>query len=105
MKDLKVLCKNWGDIDCHPNVSKWRYAKPLKEGEAIPIMPVGEEQKRLDAICEKCESRFFIMDEERCPVCDSIDVERTGGSHNMPGMATAYGFKCNDCEEKFWIYE
>jgi len=105
MPSLMDVCRNWGDEGCHPDIIKWRYCQEVKEGEEIPIRPVGKELKKLDEICKKCKSRFFITDEGKCPLCDSLDVERTGGSHSAKGWATAYGFKCNECEAKFWIYE
>lgn len=105
MESLKSICRNWGNKECHPDVSKWSSDIEIKEGEEPIIFPVGEELKKLDEICKKCKSRFFITDEGKCPLCDSLDVERTGGSHSAKGWATAYGFKCNECGEKFWIYK
>lgn len=105
MEGLMHVCNNWGTADCYPEVSDLKYAKKINDGEGIPIWPVGKKLRRLDEICKECESRFFVCDEEKCPICDSTNVERTGGFHDSPGMATAYGFRCNNCEEKFWIYE
>jgi transcriptional regulator NrdR family protein len=105
MEGLMHLCTEWGTPGCHPEVSKLSIASEVKEGEDTPIWPVGEELRRLDNICKKCKERFFIADEEQCPYCDSRDVERTGGSHNIPGEAVAYGFRCNECNENFWINE
>jgi len=105
MEGLIHFCRNWGEADCHPDVGKWKNPRELKSGEEIPTLPVGEELKKFDDICRKCKSRHFVNDEEKCPVCDSMDVERTGGSHDAPGWAKAYGYRCNNCGEKFWIYE
>lgn len=99
------VCESWGTGGCHPDISELKYPKEHKEGEEIPIWPVGEELKKFDEICKKCKSSYFIVEEGKCPVCDSIDVEKTGGSHDMPGMATAHGFKCSNCGTKFWIFE
>lgn len=105
MEGLMHFCRNWGDHRCHSDVDKWSRAREIKPGEEIPIWPVGPELKILDEICKKCKSHLFIMDEEKCPFCDSVDVESTGGSHDAPGWARAYGFRCNNCKEKFWISE
>ena len=35
MESLMDLCRSWGNADCHPDVSEFRYAKERKEGEEI----------------------------------------------------------------------
>jgi len=47
MPSLMDVCRNWGDEGCHPDIIKWRYCQEVKEGEEIPIRPVGKELKKL----------------------------------------------------------
>lgn len=102
MEDLKHFCQNWGDQVCHPDVSKWRYANKLEEAEAIPVRPA---PPVLDAICKKCESTYFVVDQMICPKCDSIKIEKSGGAHRIQGMAWLYGFSCQNCHAYFWMPE
>ncbi len=44
-------------------------------------------------------------DEERCPKCNSTEVGRTGGSHEMMAMDRNIGFECLKCGHKFHIFE
>ena len=105
MEGLMHICRSWGTEGCHPDVSDHRYPKEVKDGETIHIWPVGEELKRLDDICKKCDSRVLLVEEEKCPYCDSTDVESTGVSGEAQGWATDYTFRCINCDEIFWISE
>ena len=104
MEDLMKICNHWGAADCHPDIREF-YLKEIKEGEEALIWPVGEELKKLDEICKNCKKSIFFVEEPKCPVCDNHDVEKTGGTHDMPGLAKAHGFRCINCEAKFWIFE
>lgn len=73
MEGLMFLCRNWGKEGCHPDTSKFRYAKKIEEGESIPLWPVGDELRKLDEICKKCEDRYLNISEKECPVCSSRD--------------------------------
>lgn len=69
MKGLMYFCRNWGDADCRSNVSVLKHPKKLKNGEDIPLWPVGEELAKIDEFCKQCEARFFEVEERKCPVC------------------------------------
>ena len=47
MKSLMHYCINWGEEGCHPDVSKHKYPKEIKDGEEIPLWPVGKELEKL----------------------------------------------------------
>ncbi len=105
MKYLMHFCTNWKGEDCDPEVEEQGYAKEIKIGGNIPLMPVGEEQDRLDEICKNCESRSLVIEEEKCPICDSVNVESIGKSEGLSREDMIHRFKCNDCEETFKIHE
>ncbi|GAF95277.1 unnamed protein product, partial [marine sediment metagenome] len=75
MKYLMHFCTNWKGQGCNPEVEEQGYAKEIKNGEEIPLMPVGEEQDKLDEICKNCDSRSIITEEQKCPICDSVNIE------------------------------
>jgi len=107
MKYLMHFCTNWKGSGCNPAVEEQGYAKEIKNGEDIPLMPFGEEQDKLDEICKDCKSGSFFSKEERCPVCDSTEVENTGISEDIPGQVKEYKYKCSNenCGRYFWISE
>ena len=104
MDGLANICGNWGTWGCHPNVREF---KRIKERKNIPHAQTEEELEKLDEMCKKCKSSYFIVREEMCPVCNSKDVEIAGISHSIPGMEMTHGFRCNNknCETLFWIFE
>lgn len=80
MEGLMFFCRNWGEGGCHPDISKFRYAKKLEESESIPLWPVGDELRKLDEICRKCEGRYFNISEKECPACSSRDFLKVGAT-------------------------
>jgi hypothetical protein len=104
MARLAHICGNWGTWACHPNVREYRH---LSKKKNIPPAQTGEVSEKLDEMCLKCKSSYFIIKEERCPVCRSKNVEIAGISHSIPGMEMTHGFRCNNdnCETLFWIFE
>ena len=107
MRYLMHFCTNWKGRGCNPEVEEKGYAKEIKNGYKIPLMPIGEEQDRLDKICKNCKSGSFFNKEEACPVCDSPDVENIGISEDIPGQAKDNYYKCNNegCGRYFLISE
>lgn len=105
MKDLMHFCTNWKGSGCNPEVEEQGYAKEIKNGEEIPLMPVGEEQDKLDEICKNCDSRSIITKEQKCPICDSENVEAPGISEGLSKKDMTHRFKCSDCKEIFGIHE
>lgn len=104
MDGLAHICGNWGTWGCHPDVREFKH---LTEQKNIPQAQTGEELEKLDEMCRKCKSSYFIVKEETCPVCNCEDVEIAGISHSIPGMEMTHGFRCNNenCETLFWIFE
>ncbi|MGD8535982.1 MAG: hypothetical protein PVF66_09045 [Candidatus Aminicenantes bacterium] len=104
MERLAHICGNWGAWGCHPVVSEF---KRLPKRKSSPSVQTREELEKLDEICKKCKSSYFIVKEETCPVCNSKDVEIAGISHSLPGMEMTHGFRCNNenCETLFWVHE
>lgn len=104
MERLAHICGNWGTWGCHPDVREFKH---LSERKNIPLAQTAEELEKLDEICKKCKSSYFIIKEETCPICNSKDVEIAGISHSIPGMEMTHGFRCNNknCETLFWIFE
>lgn len=105
MKGLMISCTNSGGQGCHPDVEKHRYAKEIKNGEDIPLMPSGKEQDILDEICKNCDSRYLVIQEQQCPICDSKNIEKSDLSDGLSRKDMTYRFKCSDCEEIFGIHE
>lgn len=105
MKYLMHFCTNWKGSGCNPEVEEQGYAKEIKNGEEIPLMPVGEEQDKFDEICKNCDSRSIITEEQKCPICDSVNVGATGISEGLSEKDMTHRFKCNDCKEGFGIHE
>jgi len=73
MGGLMFDCVNWGDIDCHSDVSVLKDPEKLKNEQDINLWPVGEELARIDEFCRQCEARFFELKEKKCPVCGGIN--------------------------------
>jgi len=100
MKGLMFDCINWGGTDCHPDVFMQKHPKKL-DGQDIPLRPVGDELRALDAICKSCELRFFEIEKRECPVCGGREfIEKTGleiEANGSKSFENSY-LKCNICE-------
>jgi len=99
MESLKSICRNWGNKECHPDVSKWKSSKEIEGGENIPIAPVGKELKRLDEICKNCRFRSLNLEEEVCPNCGKTGlVEIFGAEFKEKETIIDLSFTCKNCE-------
>ena len=101
MEGLMFNCINWGGMDCHPDVSVHKHPKKLKNGENIPLWPVGDDLRELDEICKSCELRFFEIDKRECPVCRAASFTETTGLEINTDGANKYEnsyLKCKKCE-------
>jgi ribosomal protein L37E len=110
MKGLMFICKNWGEENCHSDISKFRYAKELEEGESIPLWPVGNELKKLDEICKRCESRYFNISKKECPVCGSSDFLKISGAkienvNDKIKKVDVSFLTCNQCKSHLILTE
>jgi len=73
------LCRNRRGQECNDEVIQVLSSKEIKEGEPIPIWPVGEKLIKYDDICKNCESRLFEIEEKECPVCGATDFNEIEG--------------------------
>jgi RNA polymerase subunit RPABC4/transcription elongation factor Spt4 len=99
---LMYSCKNLGEVECHPEVSKWGREKKSEGGKDLSIQTKGEVLKKLDEICRRCETRFFETDERKCPVCGEEEafLEIKGFeifNENEKKFENFY-LRCNKCE-------
>ncbi len=102
MGGLMFDCVNWGDIDCHSDVSVLKHPKKLKNGEDISLWPVGEELAKIDEFCRQCEARFFEVEERKCPVCGGTGFIEVKGfvilDEKDKKKFENYYLKCTKCE-------
>ena len=102
MEGLMWVCRNWGDSDCHPDVSVYKHPKELKEGEDTAAYPTVEEIKGIDDVCRKCEARFFETGEKVCPLCGGTNFSVVKGfiiqDETDKGKFENYYLKCQKCE-------
>jgi ribosomal protein L37E len=93
-------CINWGGMDCHPDVSVYKYPREMKNGKNSTLWPNGDELRELDDTCKACELRFFEIEKRECPVCGETSfTETTGLEINMDGgnkYENSY-LKCKSC--------
>ena len=73
---LMDFCLNYRKEACDARVKTARLPKENPEGKPFDIWPCGEEQKELDEICEKCESRYFKIYKKECLVCGSEEFQK-----------------------------
>lgn len=111
-KYLMHRCCDWGEESCHPEVNKHKHPKELKEGEEILLWPSGEEQKKLDEICKKCEYRFFEIEKSECPVCGKTPLATPispdfllPSSVIEKAMPERFNYKCVNCGTYLYAYK
>lgn len=98
MKSLMDVCRNFGEEDCHPDISKWKLASPIDEGEEIPVTPV---KRETDEICNNCISLSI----RECPNCESTDIIVSSGvDFKEKGKKIEdLSFYCDNCKLNFII--
>jgi len=103
MKSLMRYCINWG---------KHKHPKKLKNGEEIPLWPVGKELEKLNEICKKCDHRFFELEGKECAVCGSIQLSPYPDlpkilptSIKIKGWAEKFFYKCDNCGTKLYSFK
>lgn len=99
MEGLMHICKYWGTENCYPDISNVKYAKEIEPGEDIPLWPVGDELRRLDEVCKKCDSRLFGIEKKECPVCGTKDIKWKGTKEIEYELGFIKGnfYRCNEC--------
>jgi uncharacterized paraquat-inducible protein A len=103
------LCDNYREENkCAQEIINARNVNEIKPGEKIPIWPYGEQQEKLDHICEKCEHAHFEINELECPVCRSNLVEQRRISEMSYGPVKpshiVYFYKCSECRKPLFSY-
>ena len=58
----------------HSTVQKHKIAGKSDEGEPIKLWPCGEELKKLDEVCRKCEKSVFLIEERLYLLYDSDNI-------------------------------
>lgn len=99
-------CVNYGSSNCKQEVSKWRYAREIKDEEPIPIKPLPRE---LNETCKRCDSLLLKEKPDICPFCG--DKKLSIMSQTSVGWTeSGEGFKplsdvyfCKNCQIKLSV--
>ncbi len=92
-------CKFWGTEKCSPDIRHLKFFKEKKSGEKIPLWPVGEELRKLDQICKKCDFRLFEIEKEKCLLCGNKDIQWLGSKkiEYQFGFIEGNFYRCDQC--------
>jgi uncharacterized protein YbaR (Trm112 family) len=109
---LMDFCYYYKKGVCNETVRRARsMGGPLEPGESFPMFPSGQEQEKLDMICESCPHGFFKIDNPEypgCPVCrqDLWNIDKSKieeGTLNDVAVSTlVYHFKCPQCRRNLY---
>ena len=108
-KYLMDYCVNFNSENCQPEVKDARHVAEIKN-EEFPIWPTGDEQIKLDKICEKCTFRYFEISKYECPACRSNEFQKVvkGSSifdeQNKPKAEITF-MECAKCKSKLRLVE
>lgn len=103
---ISGLCVNFGAPCCLPEVSQWRYAHALNDGDPIPIKPIPAE---LNSICKRCDKLLLKEKPELCPFCSnsnfSIMAETSGGWTESDEEIQKFqdDYFCKNCKRNFSV--
>ncbi len=97
MESLKSICRNWGNKECHPDVSKWSRPQQLSYGEEIPTGPAGKKVEELDKKCKEC-GKYLEIEEKKCPVCRDENLQFQ--SEDKLKVQPIYNYECMKCGTK-----
>lgn len=84
---------------------------PIEPGDPIPMLPSGEDQQRLDKICELCPQGLFEVEEPGDPICRVChkglwDIDKSiieeGTLNDEAGSILIYHFKCPQCNRNVY---
>jgi ribosomal protein L37E len=100
---LMDRCFNYQERTCQ--VEDVINARMSQEGALPRVFPFGEEQRKLDQICEKCPDRLFEIDAPICPACQgeikrAIVTEETAGA--VKPSWTIYHYRCRQCQSPLY---
>jgi len=94
---LMDFCFKYQESGCPvDDIKNARRAGETDEGK-IPLFPSGEDQERLDHICEKCKERMFEIETTVCPVCRGGIGPATVSEWEV-GSRTVYQYRCIQCD-------
>ena len=96
MEALMQYCRNWGEENCHYEISDYKYTKQIDDRDKTAMEP--SNYSKYDEICKKCKARFFDilvrdLTKKECPVCRGIDFIEKG---NFDDDKLIY-LKCKSC--------
>lgn len=109
-RDLMDFCPHYEKDVCDETVkSARRMSGPQGPGDPAVMFPVGEEQKKLDEICESCPHGLFGVEKPEDPLCRVCrrglwDIEKSiikeGTVNDETGSIPIYHFKCPQCNKE-----
>jgi hypothetical protein len=109
---LKDLCFYHNKEGCHETVRRTRsMSGPGEPNEPNPMFPSGQEQEKLDMICESCPHGFFKIDNSEypgCPVCrhDLWNIDKSkiedGTLSDGADSILVYHLKCPRCRSNLY---
>ena len=107
---LMDFCFKYQQNSCPVDqIKNARQPKETKEEEVPAIFPYGQEQEKLDRICEKCEHGLFEIDKFECPVCKSRAIaSATIGKISLEPVKsswTIYRYHCLGCKSLLFSYK
>ncbi len=102
MKGKMRYCINWGGSGCCNKVSQfapWSEAYWAKE---IARLPYGDEWIEYDGICRNCILRRFEIDDNRCILCESKNMQFLGSGRDGKNLRSedVFYYVCNNCDSK-----
>ena len=93
---LMDLCFIYQEGDCPiDDIKNARRVGKIEE-DKMKLFPSGEDQERLDQICEKCERRMFKIETPECPVCHG-GIGPAIISKWKAASRTIYQYRCIQC--------
>jgi hypothetical protein len=93
---LMDLCFKYQVANCPvDDIKNARQAQEVKGG--IPLFPSGDDQEKLDQICEKCVKRMFEIETPECPVCRGGVGPALVSEWEADSMKI-YQYRCSQCD-------
>jgi hypothetical protein len=111
---LMDFCYHYNKEVCDETIrAARRMGGPLEPGDPIQMFPIGQEQEKLDEICESCPHGLFEVEEAggpRCRVCHNelwnIDknIIKKGALDRGKVLKVAYRLECPSCGKTLYSY-
>lgn len=101
---LMDLCFKYEQRKCSVDeVKNARVPGEAKENR-MPMFPSGEEQERLDQVCEKCDARMFKINSPVCPVCQGGIGPASMSGGNVDSWKI-YQYRCLHCNSLLYSHK